>query len=286
MVDDEVPKGIKIPEMISAEVRAATRQRLNETFAGFREAAADLEGRPTRDFAKGVQSETFRSQAAAIDPDQAMLDKVQAMLDDLLTVDVLDGLNAIKLHDDHTFEHSINVTVTSLLIGRQLKLNDSELRVLGLGALVHDVGKMFVDRAIIQKPAKLTKGELAKVKAHSRLGYLRLRQCGAGGDLLAHHVAYQHRERQDGRGYPRGLSGSNQVFRSKRTRHTGNYITLNAEIAAVANVYDAITSPRPYRPAYQREQAGPILRQAAGTNCARQAPAEWLRRELHRPAAR
>ena len=122
VIDDEATQGIKVPETISTEVRAATTQKLKETFAAFGQAADDLKGKGPREIAKGLESQTYRDQAKRIDPYQAMIDKAQAMIDDLLTVSVLDGLNAVKIHDDYTFEHSVNVTVTSLLIGQQLQL--------------------------------------------------------------------------------------------------------------------------------------------------------------------
>ncbi len=178
--------------------------------------------------------------------------------------DALDGLNAVKIHDDQTFEHSINVAVTALMIGKQLQLDQRQLRMLGLGALVHDVGKMFVDKEIIKKPGKLTSAEWAKMAAHPRIGYMMLRESGSPHDLLAHHVAYQHHEHQDGSGYPRGLTGTNKLSRLGRLHGEGDNILPLAEITTVANVYDAIVAPRPHRPAYAHEQVPTILKQLAG----------------------
>ncbi len=265
VIDDQATRGIVVPAAISSEVRATATRRLRGTLSAFDRASEDLKGKSTREIQAGLRSRAFATEAKEIDPYALMIDSIQAMIDDLLTADALDGLNAVKIHDDYTFEHSINVAVTSLMIGKQLGLSQQELRMLGLGALIHDVGKMFVDKQIIHKPGKLTSQEWAQMAAHPHMGYLMLRESGSPPDLLAHQVAYQHHEHQDGSGYPRGLTGTNRVFRGKRSRHQGEKILLIAEITAVANVYDATVSPRPHRPAYPHEQVAGILGQVAGT---------------------
>ncbi len=97
VIDDEVTQGIDVPETISSEVRANTARKLRETFSSFAMASEDLKGRSTRQIAKGLESTTFASQARRIDPYEAMLSRVQAMMDDLMTVEVVDGLNAVKI---------------------------------------------------------------------------------------------------------------------------------------------------------------------------------------------
>ena len=265
VIDDDATKGITVAQTISSEIRAAATRQLRGTFSAFGRASADLKGKSTSQIEKGLGSQTFADQAKEIDPHAAMIESIQGMIDDLLTADALDGLNAVKIHDDQTFEHSINVAATTLMIGKQLRLDQRQLRMLGLGALLHDVGKMFVDKEIIQKPGKLTSAEWAKMAAHPRMGYMMLRESGSPHDLLAHHVAYQHHEHQAGSGYPRGLTGTNKLSRRGRSHEEGHHILPLAEITTVANVYDAIVPPRPHRPAYPHEQVPEILAQLAGT---------------------
>jgi HD-GYP domain-containing protein (c-di-GMP phosphodiesterase class II) len=265
VIEDTATSGISVPEIISTEVRAATTVKLRATFASFQQATGDLRDKTSGQIVRALRSRTYATEADRIDPYRTLIDDIRAMLDDLLTVDVLDGLNAIKIHADYLFQHSIDVTIAALMIGKQLKLDARELRMLALGCLMHDTGKTLIDQSIIQKPGKLTRSEWAKVKTHPQLGYLMLRASGAPHDLLAHHVAFQHHERQDGQGYPRKLLGLNRVYRVRRNRYQSGQILLIAEIAAVANVYEALATRRPYRPAYPHEKIPEILRQVAGS---------------------
>ncbi|MBM4436462.1 MAG: HD domain-containing protein, partial [Actinobacteria bacterium] len=265
LVEDLATAGINVPETISGEVRASISGKLNETFGAFRTVTKDLNGQPLDKVAAGLQSDAYRQSADKIDPYRTMIDDIRRMVDDLLTVDVLDGLNAIKLHGDWLLQHSIDVTVVALMIGKQLRLDPRDLRMLALGSLVHDVGKTFIDKAIVTKPCPLSRGEWDKMREHPRLGYLLLRSSGSPQDLLAHHVAYQHHERQDGTGYPRGLRGTNRVMRVRRGRSGLSGILPIAEIVAVANVYEALSTRRAYRTAYAHEHIPGMLQQLAGT---------------------
>ncbi|QEY33690.1 HD-GYP domain-containing protein [Caproiciproducens galactitolivorans] len=138
----------------------------------------------------------------------------------------------LKLYDDYTYNHSLGVSILSIAIGLELGLKTQELYDLGLCALLHDIGKMAVPISIISKPAKLTEEEFNIVKQHPSNGAL---------FFLKHHLANKsicegiltHHEKYDGTGYPRGLSGED--------------IPLFGRIISVADVYDALTSVRPYR---------------------------------------
>ncbi|MGE5372233.1 MAG: HD-GYP domain-containing protein [Solirubrobacterales bacterium] len=164
---------------------------------------------------------------------------------------VLVQLSEIRSYDDHTFDHSVNVGILSLMVGITMGLNRSKLKELGIGALLHDVGKIRVDQQILNKPGLLTADEYDHVKAHSELGFEMLR---ASDDvsLLAAHISYQHHERWDGNGYPRGLAG--------------DQIHEYARIVATADVFDALMADRPYRPAYQANQAVTIINRLTNTH--------------------
>ena len=213
VIEDAATIGISVPEIISTEVHAATTLKLRATFASFQQATSDLRAKTSGQIVRGLRSRTFAAEADRIDPYRTLIDDIQTMLDDLLTVDVLDGLNAIKIHADYLFQHSIDVPIAALMIGKQLKLEARKLRMVALGCLMHDAGKTLIDQSIIQKPGRLKRSEWAKVKTHPQLGYLMLRASGAPHDLLAHHVAFQHHVLQDGQGYPRKLLGLNRVYR-------------------------------------------------------------------------
>lgn len=158
-------------------------------------------------------------------------------------------LTDILIADDYTFQHSINVTIYSLSIGKKLNLNEDALLELGTGALLHDLGKIFIDQKILKKSGKLTTAEFAEVKRHTKLGFEFLRD-KTDFPLVIAHCAYQHHERLNGSGYPRNL--------------VGEEIHPYAQIIAIADVFDAVTSHRIYREAMLPHEGLEILYAGAG----------------------
>src|SRR5690606_27436880 len=115
-------------------------------------------------------------------------------------------LTDVFIHDHYTFQHSLNVTIYSLAVGMKLGYNEAQLEELGIGAILHDIGKLAIPLEILNKQAKLTAEEYQPVQVHTTNGFLLLRKIQEL-PLLAAHCAYQHHERLDGSGYPRGLKG-------------------------------------------------------------------------------
>ncbi|NPV89999.1 MAG: HD-GYP domain-containing protein [Firmicutes bacterium] len=158
---------------------------------------------------------------------------VDQLLDEVLSnPNTLVHLTDIRAFDDYIFNHSVNVCILSLMTGVSMSLNTIQLRDLGVGALLHDIGKIDLPREILDKPGRLTQEEFEKVKRHTTNGFDILRQY-TDISLLSSHVAFQHHERYDGTGYPRGLTISD--------------IHEYARIVAVTNAYDAMLSDRSYR---------------------------------------
>ncbi len=165
------------------------------------------------------------------------LDKVNRMVTQILgellnNKDVLVNLSDIKTVDDYTFSHSVNVCVLSLVTGIKLGLNMTRLRQLGVGALLHDIGKIMIPEEILKKPSKLTKNEFELIQKHTFLGYQMLK-ANPNIDISSAYIALGHHERYNGSGYPYQISSAN--------------IHLYARIVAIADVYDAISSDRVYR---------------------------------------
>lgn len=146
--------------------------------------------------------------------------------------DLVSLLSDVFTYDNYIFTHSFNVTLYSLAIGMELGLSQKEVEILGLGAILHDVGKMKIPTEILFKPGKLTEEEFAEIKKHPQTGYDILRDVQTISLIVA-HCAYQHHERINGSGYPRGIKGDD--------------IHYFAKIIAVADVFDAVTSDRIYR---------------------------------------
>jgi HD-GYP domain-containing protein (c-di-GMP phosphodiesterase class II) len=189
---------------------------------------------------------------------------VVLLIDHVLSAASVGSLESLKTHSEYTFQHSVDVAITGVLLGHRIGLSRPELEQLALGCLLHDIGKRFVDVAILDKPGALSEEEVAQIQEHPRMGFELLRRVPIGSIMPA-HVAYQHHERQDGTGYPRGLVGSGRLARADHERADPRRMALIAEIAAVADVHSALTSDRPYRAALTADRADEILaRMAAG----------------------
>lgn len=145
----------------------------------------------------------------------------------------------IEARDAYTEGHCQRLAVYATDLGRLLQLSEEELQALGRGGFFHDIGKMALPDAILLKPGALTPEEFERVKAHTVIGD---RLCG---DLRALHrvraIVRHHHERLDGSGYPDGLSGE--------------AVPLLAQIIGIVDVYDAMTTSRPYRAARSSEEA-------------------------------
>ena len=142
------------------------------------------------------------------------------------------GLARLKTKDDYTYMHSIAVCALMVSLAKQLGLSEDDTREAGLAGLLHDIGKMMVPGEILNKPGKLTDDEFVSVKEHPSAGHKILLESN-GVSPVALDVCLHHHEKMDGTGYPEGLKGEQ--------------ISLLARMGAVCDVYDAITSNRPYK---------------------------------------
>lgn len=158
-------------------------------------------------------------------------------------------LTRLKAKDEHTAQHSLNVTALSIVMGRGMGLSAKELEDLGVCAMLHDVGKTSLPAELINKPGPLTEEEWELMKKHPKFGrdILVSTQSVYSG---AADVAYSHHERPDGKGYPRGL--------------TDDSIPQYAKIVAIAEAYDTITSTQVYRDARSPSEALHILYKERG----------------------
>lgn len=138
----------------------------------------------------------------------------------------------LKPFGDYTYYHAANVVVLSLLVGVEMGISGTSLFELGMAALLHDIGNAFVPKDILDKPGRLTKEEFEIMKSHSQKGFDYLRE-QFDVSIEACMGALQHHENYDGSGYPNGLRGDK--------------ISVHARIIALTDVFDALTSRRPFR---------------------------------------
>ncbi|ABM62629.1 metal dependent phosphohydrolase [Halorhodospira halophila SL1] len=145
--------------------------------------------------------------------------------------DAMLAFGRIRSRDQYTYQHSVNVGVLLMAFARYLRMPEPHVRALGSAGIVHDIGKTLLPDAIIAKPGPLTPEEYQQVKDHPWRGAELLRQT-PGATSLAVRIAEQHHERIDGTGYPYGLSGRE--------------LSIETRMAAIVDVYDAVTAIRSY----------------------------------------
>lgn len=142
------------------------------------------------------------------------------------------SLARLKTADDYTYMHSVAVCALMVALSRQLELDEADTRSAAMAGLLHDLGKAVMPMEVLNKPGKLTDEEFRIIKSHPVEGHRMLVEGGAVGELVL-DVCLHHHEKVDGSGYPKGLKDCE--------------ISLHAKMGAVCDVYDAITSNRPYK---------------------------------------
>jgi putative nucleotidyltransferase with HDIG domain len=166
---------------------------------------------------------------------------VETMVDSIFrNNDALTSLGRIKKVDEYTYYHSVSVSVLMISFGKHLGFDTQLIRKIGVGGLLHDVGKMKIPIEILNKPGKLNDDEFKKIKEHAEHSRVMLDQ-SPGIDEISVQVAAQHHERYDGSGYSMGLKGEE--------------ISKFGQMAAIVDVYDAITSDRCYHRGMEPSEA-------------------------------
>jgi HD-GYP domain-containing protein (c-di-GMP phosphodiesterase class II) len=159
-------------------------------------------------------------------------------------------MTTIHNRDEATFYHSVNVCLLSLALGRSIGLDEELLSHLGTGALLHDMGRVLLDESMLNKEGRLTNEEWAQVRLHPQEGAEAILAASGPGQEVAAVIALEHHLRLDGQGYP---------DLGRRLPH------LFSRIVAVADTYDAVTSPRPHRPARTPHDALRVVLDGSGS---------------------
>jgi HD-GYP domain-containing protein (c-di-GMP phosphodiesterase class II) len=257
-IEDDVSEGIIPAQPLPDHIRDATEAAVSSCLEAARSAAADLSSLPARAFAQIEQAAENLIEALADCPEAAFA------FDDLSTA------------DSYTYSHSVRVATLGLLLGQRIDRVDGWLDYRGerrydrmvermtqltMGLLIHDIGKLAIPEPILNKPGKLTPAEWELVKTHPTAGASLLSSDRISP--LTRCVVRDHHERWDGQGYPAGRAGTD--------------IHQFARIAAVADVYDAITADRPYRPATAPHIGVSAVREGAGTQFDEEIVAHFLK---------
>lgn len=224
-IDDVTSEGIEIPDAITQETRIQCKLALQNTF-----------------------EKITKSSTVEIDD---LRKPIENMITEILNNEkILVSLNDINSKDDYTLSHSVSTTVYSLLMAKRLNYSHVLMEKLAEGVLLHDIGKILIDSKILLKEGTLTESEYEKIKEHPVLGYNLLRTNSFLSEA-SRIIALTHHERIDGLGYPYGLSNKE--------------LTEFSKISSIADVYDALTSDRCYRPKWSARAAMDYLIEHSGT---------------------
>lgn len=235
----DISKGLDVePGSAAAAVNAEIVEKLPEPPPAKIEKASfnDEVKRASRIVAKGKEAVVSMFQEArmgkAIEAEAAapLVEEISNSV--MRNPGALISLARLKTADDYTFMHSVAVCALMIALARQLGLDEQQTRDAGMAGLLHDLGKAMIPLEVLNKPGKLTDTEFALVKTHPAEGYKLLLE-GKGVSEVMLDVCLHHHEKIDGSGYPKGLNGET--------------MSLFAKMGAVCDVYDAITSNRPYK---------------------------------------
>ena len=234
-ITDNFSEGIEPDFVVSDELRTSMASSVR-TFM------SNLQSAPTSDSPVLVQN---------ID---SIMGMVKSLVDEIVAsksavVNIID----LKSYDLYTYQHSVNVSVLSGVLGSALKMTRSEITELASAAIFHDIGKMFIPKEVLDKPGALDDMEFAEMKKHPALGAAYIKEKLSFGPTVYLPVG-QHHERYDGLGYPLGLSGKD--------------IGVNAQIIAMTDTFDAITSKRPYHDAIMPHEGCEYIMGNAGSHFA------------------
>lgn len=186
-------------------------------------------------------------------------------------VDTVKALSqAVEVKDPYTQGHSLRVGDYAADLGKRLKLSQKKLENLKMAAILHDIGKIGIDESILNKPGKLTDEEFDKIKQHPQNGVKIIQDIAVLNEVS--RIIMDHHEKVDGTGYPNGKKG--------------NEINTEACILGIADVYDALTSDRPYRKAMTVEQALAIIQEGKGKHFRTDLADEFIKMMQEREADR
>lgn len=202
---------------------------------------------------KGIKDTFIHSEKGTFKPDKMyeLQRNIENIIEEILeNKNLMVNMVDLKVFDNYTYFHSVNVAVLSIVMGVALGLRKEALIKLGLGALLHDIGKVFVKKEILNKNEKLTDEEFKEMKGHSKFGFSYVKD---KFDLPAtvYVAILDHHEKYDGTGYPEGKKEDK--------------ISIFGRIIAIADVYDALTSDRPYRKAMPPSEAMEYIMGGSGS---------------------
>lgn len=233
-----VAEGMPDPEEVELQIPQYTRDLIEKS---------KVPDRPKVQLSEGVRKQLGEGvQKLFADPNaenftENSVNMAEQLMDNILSDDaVAIDLGMLRVSDDYTFRHSVDVSAMSVIIAKDMGMSRDELRELAIAGLLHDVGKAKIPAEILNKPGKLTDGEFGFMKQHSLFGFQILKEKKQYSDGILKGVL-QHHEKLNSKGYPMGVSGEQ--------------IHQYAKIIAVADVFDALVNKRVYKQPFPKGEA-------------------------------
>lgn len=228
-IPEEVQKKyerIKVEDPAKVQLTESVRQRVAE---GIQYLYQDTESEDFTDATKSITEDLMKAISE----------------NDAIAVDI----SALKISDEYTFKHSVDVATMSMIVAKRYGFNEQQVYEIGISGLLHDIGKAHIPNELLNKAGKLTDDEFAIMKQHSVLGYRIL----ADKSELSNNIkmgVLQHHEKINGRGYPLGVEAEK--------------INLFAKIISVADIYDALVTERPYKKPFSPRDAVEMIMSMTG----------------------
>ena len=268
---DEDTEDLVIYDYIDERARQSITTRVQALFSSIREEVArsfssdELKIKSAQEMRGKVEEGKFRDILDRINIKATFAAAVENIIENLLSDrEICMCVGSIKTSANYIYDHSLEVAIHSALIAKRLAFPRDEIRDIILGCLLHDIGYIFIPEDI-RTQSRLTQRDVNILQQHAIYGYYLLRDRD-DISLLSAHMAYQHHERQDGEGYPRGLTGTNKVVRRHEAIYErSNTIHRYSSIVAVPNYYDGLVSNLPYKKAIPPDEAIKKIRDAKGT---------------------
>lgn len=265
-IEDEETAGISINDAVSEKTRHMTLNQMASSVNGLKSISERFEGDSPRSVSLALEDQAVQDEIAAAGELNALVGMSVGIVGDILESDTAAGLNTIRTHHERAHTLALDSAIAAVVLGKRLNLPTDRLQALATGTILHDIGLSVLDPKFIEaEELDLSAEDFDRYRAHPVLGYKILRNRFAS-DMQPAQIAYQHHERQDGTGYPRGLSGTNQLKRTVGRQGGGDQIHILAEVAAVGIAYAELTNGNHRHAPLPPEQARIELVDRAGTS--------------------
>lgn len=240
--DELIEKGISLLYYIKPKKEKNLKSYVrSKSYTGPRSISEDVQAKSI-DIMDQIQKEIEEKKKINCEPVKELAKEILADLDKSKSVFV--NLLSVQKFDDYTYTHSLNVGTISMVFARHLGLSEDEVVEIGVGGYLHDIGKALIPIDIINKPGKLTEDEFKIIKKHPGLGYSLIMHDDTVTQNIKEMVLYHH-EKLDGTGYP--------------TKLKGDEIHLEYHIVGLADIFDALSTQRSYKPSYSTKESLDII---------------------------